>query len=51
MSVIYIVIPLAFGFAIAALAGFIWATRTGQFDDLSTTAVRAIHDDDPAPKR
>ena len=51
MSVIYIVIPLAFLFAIVALAGFIWAIRSGQFDDLSTTAIRAIHDDEPAPKK
>ncbi|MFG0284697.1 MAG: cbb3-type cytochrome oxidase assembly protein CcoS [Phycisphaerales bacterium JB039] len=46
MSVIYIVIPLAFLIAGAALAAFLWAARSGQFDDLDSPAHRAIQDDD-----
>lgn len=45
MSVIYIVLPLAILIAAIAVGGFLWATRRGQFDDLSTPAIRALHDD------
>ncbi len=45
MSVIYLVIPLAVILAAVAVAGFLWATRRGQFDDLKTPAIRALHDD------
>ena len=46
MSVIFIVLPLAVLLAAAAIAGFIWATRGGQFDDLDTPPIRAIIDED-----
>ena len=46
MSVIYILLPVAALLAAAAVAGFIWAVRRGQFDDLDTPAVRILHDDD-----
>lgn len=45
MSVIFIVLPLALLIAAAAVAAFIWATRSGQFDDLDTPGVRMLHDD------
>lgn len=45
MSVIYIVLPLAVLLAAAAVYGFIWATRGGQFDDLDTPPIRMLHDD------
>ena len=38
--------PLALLLAAAAVAAFIWATRTGQLDDLDTPALRVLHDDD-----
>ncbi len=50
MSVIYIVLPLALALAGAALCGFIWAARAGQFDDLDTPAVRAAFEDDAPTK-
>lgn len=46
MSVIYIVLPLALLLAAAALAGFIWAVRRGQFDDLDTPSLRLLVDED-----
>jgi cbb3-type cytochrome oxidase maturation protein len=45
VSVIYVVLPLAILIAAIAVAGFLWATRRGQFDDLQTPAIRALHDD------
>lgn len=46
MSVLYIVLPLALVLAALGVAGFLWAVRRGQYDDLDTPAYRAIFDDD-----
>ena len=47
MSVTFILLPLALGFAAAALGVFIWAALSGQYDDVHTPAVRMLHDDEP----
>jgi cbb3-type cytochrome oxidase maturation protein len=49
VSVIFIVVPLALLVVGAAVAAFLWATRRGQFDDLTTPAIRMLHDDPPPP--
>ena len=50
MSVLFVVVPLALLLVFAAVLGFLWAVRRGQFDDLKTPAIRALHEDDgPAP--
>ncbi len=42
--------PLALLIAAIAVGFFIWAARSGQFDDLETPAVRILFDDDePRP--
>lgn len=46
MSVIYVMIPLAFLLALAAVAAFVWAARSGQYDDVDSAAARMITDDD-----
>lgn len=46
MSIIYVLLPAALVLAIAAVGAFIWAVRSGQFDDLDTPAVRILHDDE-----
>ena len=50
MSVLYIVIPLALVMSACAVGLFLWAVRGGQFDDLTTPAVRILHDDDGGTK-
>lgn len=45
MSVLYIVVPLAMVIVAVAVAAYIWATRSGQLDDLETPALRMLHDD------
>ena len=40
MSVLYLLVPIALG-------AYVWAAKRGQFDDLTTPAMRAIHDDAP----
>lgn len=48
MSAIFILLPLALLFVGIAVAWFVWAVRSGQFDDLETPAVRILFDDEPA---
>ena len=50
MSVLYLVVPLAILIVAAAVVAYVWATRSGQLDDLDTPAIRMLHDD-PTVKR
>lgn len=45
MNVILILILASLTVATAFLAGFIWAVRSGQFDDTCTPAMRMLADD------
>jgi cbb3-type cytochrome oxidase maturation protein len=47
MSVIYLVLPLALLLVAAAIGAFVWAARRGQFDDLTTPGMRALHEEEP----
>ena len=50
MEAIFVLLPLALLIAAIAVGFFIWAARTGQFDDLDTPAVRILFDDEePRP--
>jgi cbb3-type cytochrome oxidase maturation protein len=53
METIYVLLPVALMIAAIAVGLFIWAAKSGQFDDLDTPAVRILFDDDepsrPAP--
>lgn len=46
MSVLFIVLPLAFVLAAAGVWAFWWAVRGGQYDDLDTPPYRAMFDDE-----
>jgi cbb3-type cytochrome oxidase maturation protein len=46
MTVLFVVLPLALIFAGGAVIAFIWAVRSGQFDDVITPAMRILHDSD-----
>jgi len=50
MSVIYVVLPLALLVVIAAVIAYVWAVRSGQFDDTTTPAVRMLFDDEGRPE-
>ncbi len=45
MSVIVILILASLALALSFLAGFIWAVRSGQFDDTYTPSMRILGDD------
>jgi cbb3-type cytochrome oxidase maturation protein len=51
METVFILIPLALLIAGIALALFIWAVASGQYDDLETPAVRILFDEDELPRR
>lgn len=50
MSVILFLIPVSVGVAALFFGGFIWAVRSGQYEDTCTPSMRMLADD-PAPKR
>jgi cbb3-type cytochrome oxidase maturation protein len=47
LSVLFVLVPAALLLVAAAIVAFSWAARRGQFDDMSTPALRMLHDDDP----
>ena len=51
MSVLYIMIPVAFILAGLAVVGFIAAARSGQYDDVDTPASRMLFEDPPTTKK
>jgi len=46
MNVLVFLVPLALGLGLLGLLAFLWAMKSGQFDDLDGAAWRAIADDD-----
>ncbi len=46
MAVLLILILASLGVALAFLAGFIWAVRSGQFEDTCTPSMRILSEDD-----
>ena len=48
MSVILILILASLAVAVAFLAGFIWAVKSGQFEDTCTPAMRILGEDEAA---
>lgn len=46
METIFVLLPLALLIAAIAVGFFIWAAKSGQFDDLDTPAVRMLFDDE-----
>ncbi len=51
MSVIFILILASLGVALAFLAGFIWAVKSGQFEDTCTPSLRVLMDEEGSPAR
>ena len=46
MGVIYFLLPASIFLAVAGLAGFFWAVKRGQYDDVDTPAVRMLADEE-----
>ncbi len=50
MSVLFVLVPAALLLVGVFVAAYAWSSRSGQFDDLTTPAIRALHDDTPSPE-
>ena len=46
MEIVYVLIPLSIVLVTLAIVIFIWATNSGQFEDLDTPAWRILRDDE-----
>ncbi|KQZ30898.1 cytochrome C oxidase Cbb3 [Mesorhizobium sp. Root552] len=51
MSSLVFLVPLALILGGAALGGFLWSLRSGQYDDLDGAAERILLDDDEEDER
>ena len=52
MTILLYLIPAALALGLAGLFAFLWALRSGQFDDLDGAAQRILYDDnEPLPPR
>jgi cbb3-type cytochrome oxidase maturation protein len=49
MTALVYLIPAALFLGLLGLGAFMWALKSGQFDDLDGAAQRILDDDDPAP--
>jgi len=47
MSILFLILPITLLLSVGAVAAFAWATRSGQFDDLETPAIRLLHENVP----
>jgi cbb3-type cytochrome oxidase maturation protein len=45
MNVLLLVIPIALGLGTLGLAAFLWALRSGQYDDIEGAEYRVLNDD------
>ena len=47
MNIFYLLIGVSLLVALIFLGAFIWAVKTGQFDDNETPSIRILFDDEP----
>ena len=50
MDIVFLLLPLSLFLGLVFLAGYCWAARNGQFDDLQTPAIRILPDDESITK-
>jgi len=48
VNVLIYLVPLALLLGLTGLAGFLWALKSGQYEDLDGAALRILPDDDVA---
>ncbi len=50
MSVLFVLVPVALALVGIFVAAYAWSARSGQFDDLTTPAMRVLHEDPERPE-
>ncbi len=51
MNILFLMIPVTLILAAGFVTSFLWATQTGQFDDLDTPAHRMLHEENKNDER
>ena len=51
MTVLVYLIPIALLLGLAALFAFLWALKSGQYEDMDGAANRILFDDEPRPEQ
>jgi len=51
MNVLIYLVPMAIGLGLIALFAFLWALKSGQYEDIEGAALRVLTDDDVGPAR
>ena len=51
MDILFLLIPIALGFLVIALALFFWAIRNGQYDDMDSHSLKIIMDERRSDKK
>lgn len=46
MTILYLLVPVAFILALAGVGAFFWSVQNGQYDDVETPAIRVLLDDE-----
>jgi cbb3-type cytochrome oxidase maturation protein len=46
MNVLIYLVPMALGLGLAGLFAFLWALKSGQYNDVDGAALRVLSDDD-----
>lgn len=46
MNVLIYLLPMALGLGLAGLFAFLWALKSGQYNDVEGAALRVLSDDD-----
>jgi cbb3-type cytochrome oxidase maturation protein len=49
LDVLLYLVPAALGLGLIGLVGFLWAVKSGQYDDLDGAAHRILFEDDQPP--
>ncbi len=49
MDILLIMIPGCVGLALIMFGCFVWAAKSGQFEDLEGAKYRILYDDEPSP--
>lgn len=45
MNIVFLLLPVSIVLGLVAGIGYVWASWSGQFDDLDTPPLRALNDD------
>lgn len=49
MEIIFFILPISLCLSIGFVIAYLWAVKTGQFQDTDTPPVRILFDDDAGP--